>query len=77
MNVRAAPDEDVLAFGVRLAEQRRLCGLLQDDVARKIGCSQRAVSLWEAGDRVPSCYWLAELAELYGVSMDALWRGGG
>lgn len=75
MNVRAAPIEDVEAFGVRLARLRREARLFQEDLARLVNCSQRAISLWEAGSRVPNAHLLASLATALGVSMDQLWRG--
>ena len=51
---------------------RRLHRLTQEAVAEKIGVSRQAVAKWEAGETTPDIANCAALAELYGVTLDAL-----
>lgn len=51
---------------------RRMQRLTQEAVAEKIGVSRQAVAKWEAGETSPDIANCAALAELYGVSLDAL-----
>lgn len=44
----------------------------QSQLAKALGVSQKAVSLWESGDRVPSATVIASLAKYFGVSADYL-----
>lgn len=64
-------------FGACLAEMRRDRGWSQEAVARRVGVVQRAVGLWEAGEREPTASCLAGLAAAFGVPMEALWPRGG
>lgn len=76
MRTGNVPQYQIDEFGRRLARLRMARNWSQRQVGFKIGCSDRAVAQWEGGERVPGADWLALLAGLYGVSMDALWRGG-
>lgn len=51
---------------------RRMLRLTQEAVAERIGVSRQAVAKWEAGETTPDIANCAALAELYGVSLDAL-----
>ncbi|MBI5852304.1 MAG: helix-turn-helix transcriptional regulator [Planctomycetes bacterium] len=68
------PDRRALAqiLAQRLRELRAHHHLTQDEVARRIGCHESAVSRWEASSRLPPCTDVLALAELYGVSCDYL-----
>lgn len=55
-----------------LARCRRACGYTQLQVAEKLNYSDKAVSKWERGESLPDVAVLAELARLYGVTLDYL-----
>jgi transcriptional regulator with XRE-family HTH domain len=41
-------------IGKNIARWRRMRGLSQRELGRRIGCDHSAVSLWESGKRLPS-----------------------
>ena len=53
-----------------LAEFRRNAGLTQAELAEKINYSDKSISKWERGEALPDLKVLAQLAELYGVTMN-------
>lgn len=57
---------------VRIAEQRKLLGLSQEELATKLNISQKSISKYERGDRRPSYEVLVAMASLFGVSVDYL-----
>ena len=58
----------------RLRELRQRCGLTQGQVAEKLSLSVQAVSKWETGKNLPDITLLPEIADLYGVTIDELFR---
>ena len=54
-----------------LIAYRKAAGLTQAEVAEKIHYSDKSVSKWESGNGVPDVYTLVQLAELYGVNVNA------
>lgn len=56
----------------RLRELRARRGFTQDQVAKKLGCHESAVSRWENGSRFPTGEDLVALADLFEVSTDDL-----
>ena len=56
----------------RIAFYRRGMGMTQFELAERINYSDKSVSKWERGDGVPDIYILAQLAELFGVSVNDL-----
>ena len=48
-------------------------GYTYAEVARKIGVSRQAISLWAQGKAVPNLKCLAALAELFGVEVENIW----
>lgn len=54
----------------RIKELRNEKGLLQSDVAKYIGKSERIVGFYEKGERDPSTDTLIKLSELFDVSID-------
>jgi transcriptional regulator with XRE-family HTH domain len=56
----------------RLRELRARRGLTQDQVAKRLGCHESAVSRWESGTRFPTGEDLVSLADLFEVSTDDL-----
>lgn len=72
--VRRPPDP---AFGERLAAARRQAGLTQRELAGRAGVTLNSVWRYEMGRRPEDYDVLTRLAEIVGVSMDFLLRGGG
>jgi transcriptional regulator with XRE-family HTH domain len=56
----------------RLRELRARFRMTQDQVARKLGCHESAVSRWENGNRFPTGEDLVALSDLFEVSIDYL-----
>jgi transcriptional regulator with XRE-family HTH domain len=61
-----------LQIGSNIAMFRKQCGMTQAELAEKLNYSDKAVSKWERGESVPDVMTLVQLAELFGVGMDAL-----
>ncbi len=61
-----------MEFGKRIAQLRRQMGLTQEALAQKLGVTNQAVSKWESGQCCPDIELLPRLAEVFGVSIDAL-----
>ena len=55
-----------------LAALRRATGFTLDAVAARDGTTRQAVGKWELGESLPDLPHTAALAELYGVTVDAL-----
>ena len=51
---------------------RNVNGYSQEEVAEKIGISRQAYAKWEKGETIPDVERCQKLAELYGVTIDAL-----
>lgn len=51
---------------------RNINGYSQEEVAEKIGISRQAYAKWEKGETIPDVERCQKLAELYGVTIDAL-----
>ena len=49
-------------------------GLSQQQVANQLGVHQTAVSNWEKGKNLPSATMLVKVADLYGCSIDELFK---
>ena len=64
-----------LTIANRLVELRQSLGLSQEALAASLGVSRQAVSKWERGESSPDTDNLIALAELYGLSVDALVLG--
>jgi len=63
-------------LGSRIADKRRERGLTQNQIADRMGVTPQAVSKWERGLACPDIAFLDDLADLLGMSIDALLRGG-
>lgn len=61
-----------LTIANRLVELRQALGLSQEALASSLDVSRQAVSKWERGESSPDTDNLIALANLYGVSLDAL-----
>lgn len=60
----------------RLSKLRRDRGYSQEKLAEQLGVSRQAVSKWERAESSPDTDNLIALAELYGMSLDDLLKGG-
>jgi transcriptional regulator with XRE-family HTH domain len=59
-------------IGANISAHRKRCGLTQASLAEKLNYSDKAVSKWERGESVPDVITLAQLAELFSISVDEL-----
>ncbi|HIS58978.1 MAG TPA: helix-turn-helix transcriptional regulator [Candidatus Faecousia faecipullorum] len=67
-------DDEKLKFliGENIAAYRKQTGLTQAGLAEKLNYSDKAVSKWERGDSIPDVLTLAQMAELFGVTVNDL-----
>ncbi|MBU9729173.1 helix-turn-helix domain-containing protein [Diplocloster modestus] len=61
-----------MEIGKRLAECRRASGLTQQEAANIIHVSRQCLGNWENGKREPRIDDIAQLCQLYGVTLDQL-----
>lgn len=61
-----------IIMGEKLKAARKAAGLIQAELAEKVGCTQKDVSRWETGQREPTARMLKRLAQALGCSMDEL-----
>ncbi len=61
-----------LQIGNNIASFRKQRVMTQAELAEKLNYSDKAVSKWERGESVPDVMTLAQIAELFGVGIDAL-----
>ncbi len=59
-------------IGNNIKQLRQQNNLTQDQVAEKLGVSYQAVSKWETNANTPDIALLPQIANLFGVSIDAL-----
>jgi len=59
-------------IGANIGAFRRQLGMTQAELAEKLNYTDKAVSKWERGESVPDVMTLLQVAELFGVSLDAL-----
>lgn len=60
------------SLGKRIMQNRKRLGLTQDQLAEKLGVTAQAVSKWENDQSCPDISILPQLAEIFGISTDAL-----
>lgn len=61
---------DSKVIGLRIKKLRAKKGISAVDFAKAIGCSQSAVSMYEAGDRVPRDEIKVKIAAYFNKSVD-------
>ena len=66
---------DTMKTGSYLAALRKGAGMTQQEVADRLGVSNKTVSKWESGGGFPDIAILPALAELYGVTADDILAG--
>lgn len=59
-------------IGQVIREKRRLLGLTQEEMARRLGVTAPAVNKWERGSSLPDITLLGPIARLLGVSLEEL-----
>lgn len=59
-------------IGKRIMENRKRLGLTQDALAEQLGVTAQAVSKWENDQSCPDIATLPKLAEIFGITTDAL-----
>ena len=59
-------------LGKRIVANRKRLGLTQDQLAEQLGVTAQAVSKWENDQSCPDITMLPKLAEIFGISVDAL-----
>ncbi len=55
-----------------LFELRQEKGISQQELAKKIGVSQKAIDFWEKGINEPKASYIARIAKFFNVSADYL-----
>ncbi|MBR2891397.1 MAG: helix-turn-helix transcriptional regulator [Bacilli bacterium] len=63
---------DKFKFGEYIYQKRKKLNLTQDELGRKLGVTNKAVSKWEVGETLPDVSMLAPLAKVLEVSVDEL-----
>lgn len=61
-------------FAARLSDARKKAGLTQDQLAERLEVSRQTISKWEGGQAQPEAGRIAVLADVLGVTCDALLR---
>ena len=59
-------------LGKRIVANRKRLGITQDRLAEQLGVTAQAVSKWENDQSCPDIAMLPKLAEIFGISVDAL-----
>ncbi len=62
--------------GAFIASERRAKGMTQEELAEKLGVSNRSVSRWETGRTMPDYSLLEPLCALLSISINELFSGG-
>ena len=62
-------------LGDNIARLRKKTGLTQDALGSRLGVTAQAVSKWEREIACPDVMLLPALADLFGITLDELFRG--
>jgi transcriptional regulator with XRE-family HTH domain len=63
---------DMDQINQRIKSERLKLGILQQDLADRLGVSKQTVSHWETGQRNPEADTIKKLADIFNVSADYL-----
>ena len=63
-------------IGKTISKLRKDKNMTQSEVADKLGVSYQAVSKWERDESLPDITLLPSIADLFGITIDQLLRGG-
>ena len=58
----------------KIIENRKKNGWSQEELANRLGVSRQSVSKWESAQAVPDLKKILQLAEVFGVTTDYLFR---
>lgn len=73
MNAVPASEEKLREYFARnLAHYRKALGLTQSELAEKLNYSDKSISKWERGDGLPDLAVTAQLAEIFGLTVNDL-----
>ena len=61
-----------MTFEQIIAKYRRQLGMTQEALANQLGVTNQAVSKWESGQSCPDISLLPKIADLFGITIDAL-----
>ncbi|MDD7319247.1 MAG: helix-turn-helix transcriptional regulator [Prevotellaceae bacterium] len=64
-----------MTLGERIKLARKVAGISQEELAKKIGTRQSQVTRWETNKATPRIETLAKIAEVTGVPLSELWYG--
>ena len=64
-----------IKIGKFIAERRKERGLLQKDIAARLGISEKTVSKWECGNGLPEVVYMEPLCRLLGITVNELLAG--
>ena len=67
---------DAGKIGKFISERRRIINLTQNELAKKLHITDKAVSKWERGLSLPDISVLIPLSEILDISLYELLRGG-
>lgn len=63
-----------MTIGANIKQLRQQKNMTQEQVANELGVSYQAVSKWEVGANTPDISLLPDIASLFGVTIDSLFR---
>ncbi|MGN1338659.1 MAG: DUF2087 domain-containing protein [Oscillospiraceae bacterium] len=66
---------DQIKIGKFIAERRKEHGLLQKDIAARLGISEKTVSKWECGNGLPEVVYMEPLCRILGITVNELLAG--
>lgn len=66
---------DQSKIGRFIAEKRKEQGLLQKDIATRLGISEKTVSKWECGNGLPEVVFMEPLCRILGITVNELLAG--
>ena len=61
-----------MTIGKNIAQYRKTLTMTQEDLAQKLGVTNQAVSKWELEQACPDVMLLPMLADIFGITIDAL-----
>lgn len=64
-----------IKIGKFIAERRKEKGLLQKDIAVRLGISEKTVSKWECGNGLPEVVYMEPLCQILGITVNELLAG--
>ena len=66
---------DTVKIGALLKTLRKEHGMTQEQLAEKLGVTNRTVSRWEVGSNMPDLDIIIDLSELYQIEIKDLFNG--